>query len=129
MKSNKLKKSTILLFLAFITAFSIIAFQRISKLKNGEEFGVDVFYHIQMADAGPIVCLQKSFPHTTQSMWLNHFYDKEMFFHIFLSAVRKWEVLLKGKAQGPPFNTAFFAVIIFHLLIFSFILYQVLDIK
>jgi hypothetical protein len=124
MKSNKLKKSTILLFLAFITAFSIIAFQRISKLKNGEEFGVDVFYHIQMADAGPIVCLQKSFPHTTQSMWLNHFYDKEMFFHIFLSAVRKWEVLLKGKAQGPPFNTAFFAVIIFHLLIFSFILYQ-----
>ena len=112
------------LFAAFIISFSIIAYQRITKLKKGEEYGVDAFYHAKMADAGPLFCLKKTFPHTTQSIWLNHFYDKELFFHIYLSAVRKWEVLLKGKAQSPPFNIAYFAVFLLHLSIVSFLFFK-----
>jgi len=97
---------------------------RYSRLKKGEEFGVDVFYHITMADAGPFFCLQKQFHHTVKSIWRTNFYDKEFLFHLYLSVIRKWEVMLGLHNTGPPFNTAYFFTVLLVFAVFTWVLYK-----
>jgi hypothetical protein len=67
------------------------------------ENSVDSYYHVQIADMGPSVYLSKTFPWTTVSVWKEHFSDKELLYHIFLSGIRKYQKLI-NLPMTPPFN-------------------------
>jgi len=97
---------------AVVLTLALLAADRWTRLETGEDLGVDVFYHVTMADAGPLACLRKTFPQTTMSIWSEHFYDKEFLFHFILGCVRKWEEIL-GLPMGAPFNfdALFFAAL------------------
>jgi hypothetical protein len=99
----KNRKNIILLLTALFITFSLLAYKRISELNSGEEYGVDAFYHVTMADGGPLFCISRTFPHTDMSIWKEHFYDKELIFHLILSAGRHWKALI-GVSLEPPFH-------------------------
>ena len=110
-----------------IAALAFLHGWRTHHLKGGEEFGVDVFYHVTMADGGALFCMRRTFPHTTQSIWRDHFYDKEFLFHLYLGAVREWERLIRGRDAPPPFEVGYLAVAALIIAVFAFVLYKVDD--
>lgn len=87
---------------AVLLPFIVLAVVRMAGLRTGEN-SYDCFYHIRMADLGPSVYLARTFPPTHLSMWSEHFSDKELLFHVFLSVVRHIESLC-GISDGPPFH-------------------------
>ena len=119
----KKRKNIILLIVAVFVAFSSIAYKRISNLKSGEEYGIDAFYHVKMADGGPLICLQKTFPHTTMSIWKESFYDKELGFHLVLSMLRHWKRLFHFSLE-PPFHLSALFFIALNLAVIAFLAYR-----
>ena len=99
-------ESKIILFLTIMIAFTALStlfFLRLYNLKNGYEYGVDVFYHIKMGDFFPKVCMDKTFSWTQLSIWKTNFYDKELGFHILLSVIISIINFLNIKCE-PPFD-------------------------
>ena len=119
----KKRKNIIFLLIAVVVAFTSIAYKRVSTLESGEEYGVDAFYHVKMADGGPLICLQKKFPHTTMSIWKEHFYDKELGFHLVLTTIRSWKRLLHFSSE-PPFHLSALFFILLNLGVFAFLAYR-----
>ena len=113
----------ILLLFSLCITFSFFAYRRITELNYGEEYGVDAFYHAAMADGGPLFCLSRTFPHTEMSIWKEHFYDKELIFHIIVSAIRHWKVLI-GVPLTPPFHSSSFFFILLSIGTISFLAYR-----
>src|SRR3989339_143649 len=113
----------VLLLISLILAASFLISRRVCNLKSGEELGVDVFYHMTMADGGPVFCIQRTFPHTDMSVWKDHFYNKELFFHLFLSAIRHWGIIT-GFSTSAPFHFPAAALIVLNLGVFGFLAYR-----
>ena len=92
---------------------------RIATLSSGEDNSQDVYYHIALADFGPIVYTQKDFPILTMSCWRNTFSDKELTFHFILTGIRRAKRLMNLDMQ-PPFNSEY--AIFVAMLMVSFVL-------
>lgn len=119
----KNQQQIILLAISIVIAFSFLSYRRFASLKSGEELGVDVFYHVKMADGGPLFCLQRTFPHTDLSIWKTRFYDKELAFHLVLSIIRHWQHFL-GLNPDPPFHFPALAILLLNLIIISWIAFR-----
>jgi len=67
------------------------------------ENSLDAYFHVQIADMGPSVYLTKFFPWTTLSVWSEHFSDKELLYHLFLTVIRSYQKYI-SLPLGSPFN-------------------------
>ena len=65
------------------------------------ENSLDAFYHIKIADMGPSVYLTKIFPWTTLSVWSEHFSDKELLYHLFLTVIRAYQKFISLPLDAP----------------------------
>jgi len=103
---------------AVLAAWSLLAVLRVSSFSG--ENSVDCFYHVHAADAGPGFYMSKRFPQLEMSSWRDRFSDKELGFHLVLSALRRVERVL-GISPAPPFN---FVELFFPLLVFAAFAYS-----
>ena len=101
---------------AFLIPLLMLTALRESAFKG--ENSVDAYYHIAMADKGPGVIMDKTFPWMTMSNWTKHFSDKELLYHLTLSLVRTYQSFLKIPLE-PPFN--FPAIFFTGILLASFV--------
>ena len=107
-------------FLAICSAF-IIPLLMLTALRESAfsaENSLDAYYHVAIADKGPAVFMNKTFPWMTMSNWTLHFSDKELLYHLTLSLVRSYQHFLKIPME-PPFN--FPAIFFTALLLASFV--------
>lgn len=93
------------LLCAILIPFLALCVLRFSGTYPSAEIENDCYYHVMMADLFPDVCIAKQFPYTSMSIWSEHFYDKELGFHAFLSAVRRYNQIL-GLSLDPPFHVS-----------------------
>ena len=91
------------LALALVLPALFLAVVRISAL-DGFESDQDSLFHAQMADSGPAVCMSKSFPQMTLSVWHDSFSDKELGYHLALCFVRSLQAVAGVDLNSPPFN-------------------------
>ena len=104
-----------LLIISFIVTFLIFIFYRLAMFDKGFDLGVDVYYHIKVADMFPFISTTKHFPWTEMSIWKTNFYDKELGFHAILYVLRNISNYL-GFSSGAPFNFIDFSLVFIVLL-------------
>lgn len=96
-------KTTHIWLLAVVLPFLFLCWVRIEAAKPRAELETDSYYHVMMADLFPEACVAKTFPHLTLSIWKEHFYDKELAFHMILSVIRRY-AQMTGLNLSPPFH-------------------------
>lgn len=96
-------KTTHIWLLAVVLPFLFLCWVRTEAVKPRTELEPDSFYHVMMADLFPEACVAKTFPHLTLSIWKEHFYDKELAFHMILSVIRRY-AQMTGLNLSPPFH-------------------------
>ena len=67
------------------------------------ENSVDAYYHVALADLGPKYYTARKIPQLTMSVWKDRFSDKELGYHLLLTAVRG-SARNVGLSETPPFN-------------------------
>ncbi len=90
---------------------------RVSGLR-GTENSFDAYYHIRMADLGPGFYTASEFPGMALSVWREHFSDKELLFHLILTAVRRTGSWF-GLSASAPFHLP--ALLFAWLVVVSFV--------
>ncbi len=84
--------------------------------------GLDGYFHVQVAEIMSMKGIFiKEFPYATESIWADMYFDKEWFFHIFLSAF-----LTFGKVHGAKLAVL---VLIFMIVVSLWVLFTTLNIK
>jgi hypothetical protein len=117
-RSHPLITTKLRALLGGLVGVSLLMGMRYVTLPSGSESSQDVYYHAMMADLGPSVYMNNSFPSLTLSCWRTHFSDKELSFHLFLTGIRRLKRFLHYSIEPPfHFEYLFFAGV----LIFSFV--------
>lgn len=112
------KYSWLLLVMAFVIPFSMVAAVRFMSMKSGDST-TDAYYHVRIAEMGPSVFCAKKFPWTTMSIWSDTFADKELGYHFMTWGLYKLKAIVPFTSDGPPFH--FYALPFIALVILAFI--------
>ncbi len=86
---------------------------------GGAENSMDAFYHVALADFGWDYFSARTMPHVSLSVWATGFSDKELLFHLILSAVRGTGELLGIPAFPFHWPALFFCLLIIVAFVFA----------